>query len=328
MSEKKTDIENREEILFIYDAKDCDPNGDPFTGEPRYDEAVQKVMVSDVRIKRYIRDYIDQHYSDENDDSIPNNDKNKIVFYSSLGETQTVGARRDSLADIVEKNNEDDIKQTFIDIRLFGCVLAEKGENINLTGAVQFKNLNRSLNKVELEIFQNTSVMKSKEEHEQGAIATASIVPYALISIMGYVNPKTAESNLTTKKDIKLMLKSLWDQVNIVNTRSKTGQTSRLLIVLEYKDAISKISDFENIVKLKEEEKNNLNYRSFEEIEKDIDYGNFLERMKDNENIIYKIKYHVDKSIESRNTTEFIENLKGLASETDIAVEEIDFTNI
>lgn len=330
MSEKSTNIENRKEILFLYDAKDCDPNGDPFTGEPRYDEAVQKVMVSDVRIKRYIRDYIDHHYSDENDEKIPEKDKNRIVFYSSLGDTQTVGGRRDSLADIVEKNSVDDIKQKCIDIRLFGCVLAEKGDNINLTGTVQFKNLNRSLNKVELEILQNTSIMKSKEEHEQGAIATASIVPYALISIIGYVNPKTAESNLTKEKDIKLMLKSLWDQINIVNTRSKTGQTSRLLIILEYEDAISKVSDFENSIKLKEEKKNNLKYRTFEEIEKDIDYDNFIKRMKDNERIISKIKYHFDESIECKNTKDFIKDLKELGSKKEInfIVEKIDFSSI
>lgn len=318
MSEK-TDIEKRKEILFLYDAKDCDPNGDPFTGEPRYDEASQKVMVSDVRLKRYIRDYIDEFESDENDDDVQ--DKSKIVFYSSLGDTQTVGGRRTSLKDMVDKDDSDDLLEKCIDIRLFGCVLAEEGNNIDLTGAVQFKNLNRSINKVELDVFQNTSVMKSGEEKTQGAIATASIVPYAFISAIGYINPKTAESNITKQKDVELMLKALWNKINIINTRSKTGQTSRLLLLIEYQDGISKISDLEHKIQLKEECRDNFDYRSFEEIEKDLNFTPLANVLVENKDLISKIKYYSDPTGEYGNINSFIENIESKGIET----EKIDY---
>lgn len=314
MSEK-TDIENRKEILFLYDAKDCDPNGDPFTGEPRYDEASQKVMVSDVRLKRYIRDYIDEFESEENKEDIK--DKSKIVFYSSLGETQTVGGRRKSLKDMVNEEDSKDILKKCIDIRLFGCVLAEEGKNIDLTGTVQFKNLNRSINKVELEVFQNTSVMKSGEEKTQGAIATASIVPYALISTIGYINPKTAQNNITKQKDIELMLKALWNKINIINTRSKTGQTSRLLLLIEYNDGISKISDLENKIQLKEEYQDNFDYRNFEEIEKDLNFTLLAEILGENKNLISKIEYYIDPTGDFENINSFIKDVesKGIKTE-------------
>lgn len=49
---------NNSEILFIYDAKDCNPNGDPDNeNKPRIDVRTQRNLVSDVRLKRYIRDY-------------------------------------------------------------------------------------------------------------------------------------------------------------------------------------------------------------------------------------------------------------------------------
>ena len=46
------------ELLFLYEASYNIPNGDPFTGEQRYDEETKKILVSDVRIKRYVRDFL------------------------------------------------------------------------------------------------------------------------------------------------------------------------------------------------------------------------------------------------------------------------------
>lgn len=44
----------KSEILFLYETSYNIPNGDPFTGEQRYDEETKKILVSDVRIKRLI----------------------------------------------------------------------------------------------------------------------------------------------------------------------------------------------------------------------------------------------------------------------------------
>ena len=53
-----TVITNRYEILFIYECKDCNPNGDPLDeNRPRTDPETGEATVSDVRIKRTVRDY-------------------------------------------------------------------------------------------------------------------------------------------------------------------------------------------------------------------------------------------------------------------------------
>src|SRR5689334_10252031 len=49
---------SKSEILFLYESVYSIPNGDPFTNEQRYDDETKKILVSDVRIKRYIRDQI------------------------------------------------------------------------------------------------------------------------------------------------------------------------------------------------------------------------------------------------------------------------------
>ena len=315
---QSSDIENRSEILFLYDAKDCDPNGDPFTGEPRYDEDTQKVMVSDVRLKRYIRDYIDKYKSDENSNE---EEPSNIVFYSSLGETQTVKGRKNNLKKLIdEENREASILNMCIDIRLFGCVLAIEDDNVDLTGTVQFKNMNRSLNKVDLKPLQNTSVMKSSEEKTQGAIATSSQVPYAVISAIGYVNPKTAEFNGTRTEDIDLMLEALWNQVNLINTRSKAGQTSRVLFKLNYADPISKISDVESLIDL---DGSKDNYRNFREVEPHLNFDRMLSALERNENKVDSLEYRLDDSAEYENIKSFLEEVR----DKNIELKPITFTN-
>lgn len=315
---QSSDIDNRSEILFLYDAKDCDPNGDPFTGEPRFDEDTQQVMVSDVRLKRYIRDYIDKYNSDENTDS---GEPSNIVFYSSMGETQTVDGRKKNLKEFIdEEKSKISILNTCVDIRLFGCVLAIENNNVDLTGTVQFKNMNRSLNKVDLKPLQNTSVMKSSEEKSQGAIATSSQVPYAVISAIGYVNPKTAEFNGTKTEDIDLMLEALWNQVNLINTRSKAGQTSRALFKLNYSDPISKISDVESLIDL-DGSKND--YRNFREIEPNLNFDRMLAALERNENKIDSLEYRLDDSAEYENIKSFLEEVR----RKNIELKPITFSN-
>jgi len=50
----------KSEILFLYETSYNIPNGDPFTGEQRYDEETKKILVNDVRMKRYVRTYLEE----------------------------------------------------------------------------------------------------------------------------------------------------------------------------------------------------------------------------------------------------------------------------
>ena len=52
-------IKDRSEILFLYDIRDGNPNGDPMDeNKPRIDEETGVNIVTDVRLKRTIRDYL------------------------------------------------------------------------------------------------------------------------------------------------------------------------------------------------------------------------------------------------------------------------------
>ncbi|MCA9460406.1 MAG: type I CRISPR-associated protein Cas7, partial [Nanoarchaeota archaeon] len=157
-------INEKSEILFLYENTYSIPNGDPFTGEQRYDEETKKILVSDVRIKRFIRDYLlylNKEIFVWNDRSnIEGNESGAAARVKSLKEKY----KNDESVFLKDKNNKitknfdtKKLLQKCSDVRLFGGISTEEGDAVNLTGPVQFSLLNPSLNEVDLRTHQNTS---------------------------------------------------------------------------------------------------------------------------------------------------------------------------
>ncbi|MFQ3599311.1 MAG: type I-B CRISPR-associated protein Cas7/Csh2 [Chloroherpetonaceae bacterium] len=258
MSETKVLPVEKSEILFFYETTFSIPNGDPFTGEQRYDEETKKILVSDVRIKRFIRDYflsIGEH------DIYVFNDRTSV---SEGDKISGAAARMKSLKDKYKddpsvttkskkgKEEQDALKvmRKCIDVRLFGGISTEEGDAVNLTGAVQFALLNASLNSVDLRMHQNTSVFSSSTEKSRGAIGTTTVVPYALNQIHGWINPYSAIHTGLTEADIQLMFKALWESINNANTRTKQNQNSLLLLQIVYSEPTKKLYGADRLVKL------------------------------------------------------------------------------
>jgi len=294
MSNKQEDSKmNKREFLFLYDAKDCIPNGDPFTGEQRYDEDTQTALVSDVRLKRYIRDFLDDNIDDEN---FLDEKKDKI-FYSDKDGKKTTGSRAIELSQITNGvDNLEDLKKKCIDVRLFGTVVAGKGNdqyNTQVTGAVQFKMFNRTINKVFLPTTQNTSVMPSSDGNTQGSMATFSYLPYGIFSCVGYFNSTTGKENCTSEEDLKKMKIALWNEINTKNTRSKPNtQQSRLLIEIEYNDDYYKIPDIEYSIKIDNEKK--FKYRVFDDIKEDLNFSKLEKFLNNSEKLIKSLNVYID----------------------------------
>src|SRR5690554_2462250 len=146
----------KSEILFLYETSYNIPNGDPFTGEQRYDEETKKILVSDVRMKRYVRTYFEE--------------KELPIYVSEktgAGKTDSKGVLRWITENRNEKRLTDigEILKQQIDVRLFGGISTLKDEetkaikvdknactngHVQFTGPVQFALLNPSLNEVNL----------------------------------------------------------------------------------------------------------------------------------------------------------------------------------
>ena len=242
-----SNLQEKSEIIFLYESKYSMPNGDPFTGEQRYDEETKKVLVSDVRIKRFIRDYL--HDADETIYVI--NDKKQGEGNESGSAARVKSLRKkfdNELKDGIKKDDGLFLLRKCIDVRLFGGISTEKKAAVNLTGPVQFALLNPSLNSVDLRIHQNTSVFSSDITKAGGAIGTTSLVPYSLNQIHGWVNPFAAKHSGLTDTDINKMFKALWQSINNANTRSKSNQSSLLILQLVYANQTDKIYGTDKLI--------------------------------------------------------------------------------
>lgn len=254
-----TTLQEKSELLFFYDSKYSMPNGDPFTGEQRYDDATKQILVSDVRIKRFIRDYLyDLDSKDYLIYVINELDPNVKKASASAARMSLLKKYilKDEIAEAKKKADKDFSENRYalqqcIDVRLFGGISTEKKENINLTGPVQFALLNPSLNKVDLRMHQVTSVFASDTSKGQGTIGTSSLVPYALMQIHGWINPFAAKHTALEQKDVETMLRTLWDSVGNANTRSKSNQNSLLLLQVVYENKTDKLYGCDRMVKVK-----------------------------------------------------------------------------
>lgn len=251
----------KSEILFLYDSTYSVPNGDPFTSEQRYDDETKRILVSDVRIKRFIRDYFIQQNIMEKDkyDVFVFNDKSQIEEGSK---ESGASARMKSLRlkygcekPDKKKPGEEalNLLRKCVDVRLFGGISTEKEAAVNITGPVQFALLNPSLNKVDLRIHQNTSVFSSSVDKSGGAIGTTTVVPYAINQIHGWINAYAARNSGLTSEDIQDMFKALWHSVNNSNTRSKSNQNSVLLLQLVYQTPEDKLYAVDKLISIQSE---------------------------------------------------------------------------
>jgi len=144
-------IKNRQEILFLYDVTDANPNGDPLDeNKPRIDEETGINIVTDVRLKRTIRDYLYDYKGFDGSNG-------KDIFVREIESEK--GGIKDGKARAKDFNeNVDEILQKAIDIRLFGGVIPLDKASITFTGPVQF-NMGRSLNKVNLKHIKGSFVV-------------------------------------------------------------------------------------------------------------------------------------------------------------------------
>lgn len=292
-------IDKRSEILFIYDCKDVNPNGDPLDeNKPRIDEKTGINIVTDVRLKRTIRDYL-------------LNTKNEIFVKINRKENGELMDKNELIRNekITTKKDAEKLIKKYIDLRLFGATIGlkenkedkgeqeeekskgkGKGSSITYTGPVQFR-LGRSLNKVAPLLIKGTTVMPSKKGLAQGTFTENWIVPYSLIAFYGIVNENASKETNLSVNDKDKLFEGLWNGTKALITRSKMGQLPKLLLEIIYKERNYHIGDLDRKIKIKpliDEEK----IRNFNELE--IDFNDLITSIKNNKDKIEGVRLKSD----------------------------------
>jgi len=272
-------IKNRQEILFLYDVTDANPNGDPLDeNKPRIDEETGINIVTDVRLKRTIRDYLYDYKGFDGSNG-------KDIFVREIESEK--GGIKDGKARAKDFNeNVDEILQKAIDIRLFGGVIPLDKASITFTGPVQF-NMGRSLNKVNLKHIKGTGAFASGEGKAQKTFREEYIVPYSIIAFHGIINENAAKRTGLTDEDVDLLDDAMWNGTKNLITRSKIGHMPRLMLRVVYKPGENFfIGDLQNRISLNfdvEEEKirsiKDFSIKLDELIDELANYGDKIEKV-------------------------------------------------
>ncbi len=233
-------INNRTELLFLYEIENANPNGDPLNeNRPRFDVEENKAIVSDVRLKRTIRDYWFEykgHNGSNGKDIFVRETKyaEKDKEYVSDGKRRANAFKKG--AKVPKNEHKQYILDTCIDIRVFGGVLPLANDSITLTGPTQFQ-MGKSINQTTIIEEQGTGAFASGDKKSQATFRTEYKLPYAIIGFNGIINEKAAKYAQMTEADKALLLEGIWDGTKNLISRSKFGQVPLFLLSIDYKEA-------------------------------------------------------------------------------------------
>jgi CRISPR-associated protein Csh2 len=302
------------EILFLWDARLCNPNGDMSADNaPRFDDVDEKAIVSDVRPKRTIRD--DLQYR-KNENIFINNEE---ILKGGLKAEERFKQLKDILSD---KKDDKEVFLSCIDNRLFGGVAPKS--NIQLVGAVQFC-WSKSLNKTETVLKPGTGAFATKgadgETKFKKTFRADNYIPYGLFALYGTVNRIHAQNCQTSENDVITMLDSMWHGTKFLNTRSKQGQKPRFMLRIVYKQESSYfIGLLDELVRLTDME----NSGTIREIdEAGIDFKKLVQAITKAKNQIEKVFIVMDDSM-----VKYKPNFEAIKVENKEIVEYVDEMNI
>ena len=253
MSDTPESVANRSEIVFLYDAVDANPNGNPLSGanRPRIDPQTQEAIVTDVRLKRYLRDQLDddghgvyirnvQEDGDQYTRGQLLEDRLKAV------EPDEYDLDDDEEADEFREDVFGEFLNESVDVRYFGATMSVDTDEVyakhlpdHFTGPVQFSP-GKSMHAVnENEEYDSlTSVIATQENKQQGGFDLDDHrIQYGLIRFHGLVDEHGAADTNLTAADVKRLDTLCWRAIkNQTISRSKVGQEPRLYCRVEYAD--------------------------------------------------------------------------------------------
>lgn len=234
-------INHRTELLFLYEIENANPNGDPLNeNRPRFDSEDSRALVSDVRLKRSIRDYWYEYkgYDGTGDKDIfvretKYDDAKKGKSFVLSGKRRADNFKKDK--ETSKKDHTKNVLEKCIDIRVFGGVLPLDSDSITFTGPCQFQ-MGKSLNETTIIEEQGTGAFASADGKGQATFRTEYKLPYAIIGFNGIINEKAAAYTEMTELDQELLKEGIWEGTKNLISRSKFGQTPLMLLAVNYKE--------------------------------------------------------------------------------------------
>lgn len=243
-------ITRRYDFVLLFDVRNGNPNGDPDAGNaPRIDPETGHGLVSDVCLKRKIRNFITLAKAKADGTVEPGYDiyvKEKAIL-NRLHESAYVALKVKTDEEAKSRRDEarDWMCQTFYDIRSFGAVMStgEKSkprQNAGqVRGPVQIAFAYSADPIVALEqSITRMAVTNERDEQKERTMGRKEIIPYALYRCHGFVNPFLAAQTGFSEADLDLLWKAIESMFEHDRSAARGEMATRKLLVFEHESAL------------------------------------------------------------------------------------------
>ena len=299
-----TTIKNRYDFVFLFDVKDGNPNGDPdFDNMPRTDEETNHGLVTDVCIKRKIRNYVQLLKG------------LKAPYDIFIREGNVLNPLIEQMRNVADKEEEDEKKavakgrmkmcQQYYDIRTFGAVMStgeekaegDSNEDVNEDGSKDKKSKKngskkkikglgvvrgpvqltfaRSIDPVDAKSHSVTRCCITKEsdaENKSNTIGNKNTVSYGLYRMHGFISATDAAKTGFSEEDKELLFEAIINAFENDHAAARGEMNPRALIVFKHESHLGNARAGQLFDLVKVEKKEGVDYpRSFNDYTVTID---------------------------------------------------------
>lgn len=277
-------IQNRYEFVYLFDVENGNPNGDPDAGNmPRIDPETSYGIITDVCLKRKVRNYVEIVKDGKSPHEIYVREK-AVLNQTHERAHKAIGAHAKS-DDKKRKGSDEEVTkarqwmcENFFDVRTFGAVMSTGVNCGQVRGPVQL-NFGRSVESiVPLEISITRMAVTTEKEAEQQSgdnrtMGKKHIVPYALYRSEGYISAHLAQQTGFSEDDLKLLFDALNNMFDHDHSAARGKMNARRLIVFKHESMLGNAPAHKLFDRVKIERTTDVSKpaRSFEDYEIRID---------------------------------------------------------
>ncbi|MGO5204928.1 type I-C CRISPR-associated protein Cas7/Csd2 [Parolsenella catena] len=245
-------IQHRYDFSLFFDVENGNPNGDPDAGNmPRIDPETSLGIVSDVCLKRKVRNYVDLVKSESVEDVDASGDLGYKIYVQEkavLNERNKLAYDRNNLkseSKKLPKKLEDQRAVTafmcnnFYDIRAFGAVMATEVNCGQVRGPIQMC-FGQSIDPVVPQEMSITrmAVTNQKDVDKERTMGRKQYVPYGLYRVNGFISASLAEKTGFSQADLDLFFEALMNMFENDRSAARGLMTSRKLYVFEHESKL------------------------------------------------------------------------------------------
>lgn len=239
-----TSIQNRYDFVYLFDVQDGNPNGDPDAGNlPRVDPETNQGLVTDVCLKRKVRNYVSMAKEGEQGFGIYMAERAVL----NLQHKQAYSAL--DLTPEDKKLPKDEAKareltawmcKNFYDIRTFGAVMTTKVNTGQVRGPIQltFARSIEAVSPIEISITRGAVTSEDDALKKDREMGRKHILPYGLYRTHGFISGRLANDDKKgtgfSEEDLQLFWQALENMFEHDRSAARGEMTPRGLIIFKH----------------------------------------------------------------------------------------------